>query len=122
MVRRNTIQKQIVYYSLDYLGHATSDELIKYINSNYENISLATIYRNLGILLEDGLVKKLNLDNALVYETVKENHYHFVCKKCGAINDVFMDVPSFNIDTEDKVEDVVIEFYGICKNCLKKKG
>ena len=121
MIRRNTIQKQIVYDALNILGHASSDELIKYINSNYVNISLATIYRNLTILLEDGLVKKVNLDNALVYETTKENHYHFVCTKCKMIKDVFIDDFSYTLNTNDKVENINIELYGICENCLKNK-
>ena len=52
MIRRNTNQRQIVLDSLAFLGHATSDDLINHINNNYSNISLATIYRNLTILLD----------------------------------------------------------------------
>lgn len=121
MIRRNTIQKQIVYDSIYVLGHASSDELINYINSNYENISLATIYRNLTILLEDGLVKKVNLNSGVVYETVKEKHYHFMCKKCKMIKDVFLEDLSYKLNTFDLVEDVNVELYGICEDCLKKE-
>ena len=80
MLRRNTNQRQIVYEALKILGHATTDELIKYINENYENISLATIYRNLGIMLDDEQIKKVKLQDCEVYETVKLKYYHFVCK------------------------------------------
>ena len=47
MIRRNTNQRKIVYDSLQYLGHASSEVLIDYIQKNYSNISVATIYRNL---------------------------------------------------------------------------
>lgn len=53
MQRRNTSQRQIVFESLAVLGHATTESLISYIKNNYDAISLATIYRNIGILLEE---------------------------------------------------------------------
>ena len=61
MIRRNTNQIQIVYKSIEFMGHTTSEKLIEYINSNYENISLATIYRNLNKLLDEGQIRKLRL-------------------------------------------------------------
>ena len=53
MQRRNTSQRQIVFESLAVLGHATTESLISYIKNNYDAISLATIYRNICILLEE---------------------------------------------------------------------
>ena len=53
MQRRNTSQRQIVYEALDVLGHATTEDLIEYIKQHYDNISLATIYRNISILLDE---------------------------------------------------------------------
>ena len=124
MLRRNTNQKQIVYESLKFLGHATMDELINYINENYENISLATIYRNLGIMLEDEQIKKVKLDNCEVYETVKGKHYHFVCKHCGKIIDVSPnEINTFDNNSyigNNRIEDCEITYYGTCKNCLNK--
>ena len=80
MIRRNTSQRQIVYDTLAFLGHATSDDLIKYINTNYSNISLATIYRNLTILLDEKQIKKVKVGEIDVFETVKDKHYHFKCR------------------------------------------
>ncbi len=124
MLRRNTNQRQIVYDSLKYLGHATTEDLIEYINENYDNISLATIYRNLVILLEDEQIKKLKLNGSEVYETTKSKHYHFVCKHCGNIIDLTQN--EVNISTKydsylsnNKIEDMDIIYYGICENCLK---
>lgn len=60
MQRRNTNQRQIVYHSLEALGHATVEALIEYIRVHDENISLATIYRNISILLEEQKLKELS--------------------------------------------------------------
>jgi Fe2+ or Zn2+ uptake regulation protein len=59
--RRNTLQRLSVKEAIDVFGHPTSDELILYMNKTHPDVSLATIYRNLSILLEVGAVIKLNL-------------------------------------------------------------
>lgn len=125
MIRRNTNQRQIVFDSLSCLGHATSDELINYINNNYSNISLATIYRNLTILLDEKSIKKVKIGDIDVYETTKEKHYHFKCRICGNIIDIppsMVPTSINNIKTIDKndVLDCDIVFSGICHYCIKK--
>ena len=52
MIKRFSNQRQIVYDSLLALEHSTSEDLIEYIKENYSEISLATIYRNLSVLLD----------------------------------------------------------------------
>ncbi len=120
MIRRNTNQSQIVYKSIEFMGHTTSEKLIEYINSNYENISLATIYRNLSKLLEEGQIRKLRLGNDEIYETVKENHYHFKCQKCGMIYDIEpakVKIPAIEDIDGNEVINTDIMMVGICKCC-----
>lgn len=124
MVRRNTNQRKIVYDSLAYLGHASIDALIGYIQMHYENISLATIYRNISILQEEGMIKKVKLQGNDVLETVKQEHCHFVCERCGSIEDMeynqnlFIDVAKGISMHQIKKCDVV--FYGQCPKCEKE--
>jgi Fe2+ or Zn2+ uptake regulation protein len=125
MIRRNTNQRQIVFDSLACLGHATSDDLINHINNNYSNISLATIYRNLTILLDEKLIKKVKVGDIDVYETVKEKHYHFKCRACGNIIDISPDkipndINSIKMIDNNDVLDLDIVFMGICHRCIKK--
>ncbi len=120
MIRRNTNQIQIVYKSIEFMGHTTSEKLIEYINSNYENISLATIYRNLNKLLDEGQIRKLRLGQEEIYETVKENHYHFKCQKCGMIYDIplnMIELPSIEYVDGNEVIATDIMMIGNCKNC-----
>lgn len=130
MQRRNTNQRQIVYEAIDLLGHSTSDELIEYLGQMNCQVSLATIYRNLTILMEDGLVKKLKLGSSDVYETVKNKHYHFQCKCCKKITDIPIDgmvnieIPKQIMD--NSIEDYDLVLFGTCQNCknniYKTKG
>ena len=125
MIRRNTSQRQIVYDTLAFLGHATSDDLIKYINTNYSNISLATIYRNLTILLDEKQIKKVKVGEIDVFETVKDKHYHFKCRVCGNIididpNKVPLDVSKLNKIGDNDILDCDIVFLGVCNKCKKE--
>ncbi len=125
MLRRNTNQRQIVYDSLKLLGHASSENLINYIQSNYSNISLATIYRNLGILMDENMVKKVKLDGIDVYETVKAKHFHYVCKHCGEIVDITpqeigVSLSGLQFINMDRVDECDVVFYGMCHKCQNK--
>ena len=125
MIRRNTSQRQIVYDTLSFLGHATSDDLIKYINTNYSNISLATIYRNLTILLDEKQIKKVKIGEIDVFETVKDKHYHFKCRVCGNIididpNKIPLDVSKLNKIGDNDILDCDIVFLGVCNKCKKE--
>ena len=124
MQRRNTSQRQIVFEALDLLGHATTEDLIEYIKKHYDNISLATIYRNISILLDEKKIKRVPLQGDDVLETIKQNHYHFVCKNCGNIYDIdeyqakgalekLKSIPNYYILECD------ISLYGICEKCKK---
>ena len=120
MQRRNTNQMQIVVEALEYLGHASTEKLIRYIQEKDSNISLASIYRNITKLLDEKKIKRVKLAEEDVLETVKEVHSHFVCEKCKEIIDVnfdndkllqFISIDSFTVK---KCE---LAIYGICDKC-----
>lgn len=126
-MRRNTNQRQIVFDSIMSLGHVTSEELIQHITSNFDNISLASIYRNLTILLEDKKIKKIKLHDTEVYETIKEKHYHYECVVCKNVIDIQCDKILLNMNSiHDAINENVIDcdmvFYGICNKCAKKQN
>ena len=125
MIRRNTNQRQIVYDAISFLGHTTTDELINYINEKDLNVSLATIYRNLTILLDETHIKKVKIGDLEVYESVKDKHYHFECKKCKKIIDVLpkdvkLDSSHINKIYNMDVLDFDMVFYGLCPECANK--
>ena len=75
-------------------GHISAEQLFKHINKS-QKISLATIYRNLGILVELKEIKKIPLDDGFVYDKTCIPHYHFYCKKCETL---------FDLESKDQVE------------------
>ena len=127
MQRRNTDQKRVVFQCIDNLGHATMEQVIQSVNEQDSSISKSTIYRNVGVLLSENLVKKFKMNQVEVYETVKAKHYHFMCKECGHIMDLDATIlderfGDLSVIDGNQVEEIEVYFSGICKNCLKKKN
>lgn len=98
------------------------DELKKSIDTN-----LSTVYRNLVILTEKGiLLKNVNLDNVSYYQIAGHGHSHQIvcqiCKKSVPIGFCPMDdlVDLVKSETGFVVKGHSLEFIGICPDCQKK--
>lgn len=104
-------------------SHPTATWLYDKLKDEFPNLSLGTIYRNLNILIEQGLINKIDFGSTFDrYDANIERHYHFICEKCDSIVDLSMPV----MDELDKqviqktgfnIKRHRIEFYGLCGNC-----
>ncbi len=129
MDRRNTIQKELVLKAVNELKrHVTADEVYDFIKKDYPTIGKGTVYRNLGVLVEEGLVRKVEIpDGPDRFDFTLKNHYHVRCVKCGEVFDVDMDVIT---DLEDRIRDTHgmeflsydISFKGVCPACREKNN
>ena len=108
--------------------HPTADTVYENLRQIYPNISLGTVYRNLSLLSDIGEIRKLtNFGSADRYDGRVAPHSHFMCTRCNRVIDMQSD--SLNGILEQaaaefihgKVFDVDASFYGICKECLKKR-
>lgn len=111
---------------LEYLDqnhiHPTADRIYIDLSRKLPTISKATVYNNLKLFLNKGIIKEVNLDNSEIhYEMKIHDHAHFVCKKCGKIED--LDIKNILIDTSNiegfEIDSQDIFLKGICKDCLK---
>lgn len=86
------------------------------------NISLGTVYRNLGELVELGKVKKVSAEGGLErFDANVEEHAHLVCPSCGAISDVDSRHFTLQHDVENVLHSEVI-LYSLCDNCRNQKN
>lgn len=106
-----------------------ADELYRRAREVCPSIGLATVYRNLKLFREMGVIKELQLgDNHAHYEWVREgDHQHFLCRRCGSVVEFESDViGELREDLEKrhglKVEAMEIRLEGLCKRCLEGKG
>lgn len=124
---RNTIQRNMVLSSVKKLAnHPTADEVYADIVAAYPDISKATVYRNLNVLSQNGLLKKLELANSADrFDHKVFPHYHIKCGRCGLFQDVDI---GYVTELDRSVSDVTgfemkfhnIIFEGICPACKRR--
>ena len=106
-------------------AHPSPEEIYHSLQKEHSDISLASVYRNLKLFKDEGLIVSLGTVNGVErLDGRVEPHVHFMCTCCGAV----MDVPQVEI-REDvsfaaaqslgcRVEGTRLVLTGICKNCL----
>ncbi len=105
--------------------HPTAEQLCELIRREEPTVSLATVYRNLNLLSENGMIKKIEgLDGMAHFDHQTHDHYHFICTKCNRVFDIPYDItPDLAKDVENRTGLTVvaydISFRGICKHCQK---
>lgn len=108
--------------------HPTAEEIYLILKNEQPNISLGTVYRNLNILAETGLIRKINIPNAKDrFDATLSEHYHVICEKCSKVFDVDMPLKE-EVRTEVLKQTGVnvtkheLVINGICKNCNKNRN
>lgn len=103
--------------------HMTAEELfIQCINNNIK-ISIASIYRNLGTMVEDGIIRKVSIPGEPDrYDKNVNPHEHLICRKCKQVVDVHVDhlqnLLEQSIGSEIDSYDLCIHY--ICPECHKQ--
>jgi Fe2+ or Zn2+ uptake regulation protein len=103
--------------------HPTADWIYQQVRKEMPNISLGTVYRNLGILKEKGEIIELNYGSSHSrYDGNPNPHYHFGCTECQRVFDISIPVKQQLIDEVMNreghlVTEQRIEFYGVCREC-----
>lgn len=119
-----TIQRILIYNFLKDLEgkHLTSEEIYIKISKEFTQISRATIYNTLNLFTEKNLIHTLKIDNKeKIYECTTNPHGHFVCERCGKIEDFPFDPKIEEKQLENltgKIRTIEIIAKGICKKCL----
>ena len=123
-MRNTTQRKEILEFLRSKRHHCSAVQVYDAVREKIPNISLGTVYRNLGQLLEAGdIISVEAVDKCIYYDGFIENHAHFVCKECKEIFDfpiepekrMAINSAGFLVDTERVV------YYGTCKACKKNQ-
>ncbi len=116
-----TPQRLAILKELELKGHASIEEVYEKIKDSFPSISLATIYKNINALKNEGIICEVCLHQKPKFELKKEPHAHFICKKCGKVEDVpFSDVVKKEINKTYPNTQKELYIYGICNECKEK--
>lgn len=120
-VRRTPQRFSVLEHMMLYPEHATVDELSAALNKRYPQASRATVYNTLHTLVEAGLVREFTLDGkAARYDANIEPHHHFVCDRCGAVQDLeWFEVPELERSriAAHSIRSYEVIVRGECKRC-----
>ena len=122
---RNTRQREEI---LDFLHskreHYTAVQIYDAVRQKIPDISLGTVYRNLGKLVESGEIVTVGTeDKSLCYDGFLLPHDHFVCTECKKIFDLEFkrSEPKGIISSGFEIQYGRTVYYGICPECKKSK-
>ncbi|WCL50473.1 Fur family transcriptional regulator [Leptospira sp. GIMC2001] len=120
-----TKHRELIYNDLQIRrDHPTAKMVFDTAKNNVSKISFATVYNSLEYLVNQGMLKKVNINSdSARYDAVLEPHSHLICQTCGSIKDIpAMQLADMSpIQSEDfQISDVIVNIIGYCKNCDNK--
>jgi Fur family ferric uptake transcriptional regulator len=124
---RLTTQRQIILEELGKVtSHPTANEVYDMVRKRLPRIGLGTVYRNLELMSETGIILKLEVGGTQKrFDATVAPHYHIRCLNCGKVDDIEIPVMAdINKAAADASKYEVlghhIEFSGVCSDCNKK--
>lgn len=114
-------RKDILTFFANEDGYRTAKDLIQYMDVLYKGISFDTIYRNLHLYNEIGILETTELGGEKHFrmKCTHDHHHHFICSICGKtkeievcpMEDIKGTLPNYII------KDHKFEIYGLCPEC-----
>lgn len=124
---RATAQRILVYEALWRAGsHPSVSDIHKYATAIDPSISLATVYKNLQLFADIGLVREMGFkEGPTRYDPDVHFHINLVCNECGRIEDyecLSLEEIAPNLDKMAGflVQSHDFEVRGLCASCRTK--
>lgn len=104
--------------------HLTADELYERVKKYMPRISLATVYRNLEILSDASMIRKLEVSGRQKrFDSELEDHDHIYCVRCHRIENLDIGDNEVNLAAVDTKGYAItgrrLEVIGLCPTCQK---
>lgn len=121
-----TAQRVAVLRAVAARPHGTADDIVGDVRADIGAISQQAVYSALGVLVERGLVRRIQpaRSPALYEDRVNDNHHHIICRLCRSAADVDCAVgtPPCLIAAEDlgyRIDEAEVIFWGTCPECRR---
>jgi Fur family peroxide stress response transcriptional regulator len=124
-----TDQRRLIYKVLaESRDHPTAEAVFLKIRSQAPRLSLATVYRNLRLFAEAGIVDSVATDDSFArFDGNTEPHHHLICRRCGSVADYYAQPlgdftpPKAALDGFE-VQAMKMNFFGICASCCSQQS
>lgn len=120
-----TAQRLAVLRAVSAEPHGTADGIAESVRAEIGAISLQSVYDALGVLVAEGLVRRIQpAGSAARFEDrVGDNHHHLICRVCGRVVDVECAAGAAPcLTTADdrgyEIDEAEVAFWGRCPDCV----
>ena len=120
-----TAQRLAVMRAVAGQPHITADGVAEIVRAEIGAISLQSVYDALGILVAEGLIRRIQPAGspARFEDRVGDNHHHLICRICGRVVDVDCAVGSAPCltaadDGGYEIDEAEVAYWGRCPDCL----
>lgn len=120
-------REEIIKVVKESCDHKTAEEIYMIVKAKDPAVSRSTVYRNLGLLVENNIINKISM---LVgpdrYDYITKPHNHVICVKCGKVFDFDYDFDYKKIkqivadQTGIEISNKGIALEGLCDSCRNK--
>jgi Fur family transcriptional regulator, peroxide stress response regulator len=123
-----THQREIIFEAVVAApGHYSPEQIYAVVKQRIPSVSLATIYNNLRLFVEKGLLREVTPHSStLRVDGNLKAHHHLVCTRCKSVQDVAGDFVDFKQLARQApggfdLSEPMIEVFGLCPRCRAKK-
>ncbi|HLR03660.1 MAG TPA: Fur family transcriptional regulator [Virgibacillus sp.] len=111
----------LTYFSREDDGYRNAKALLAYLNTIDDGISVDTVYRNLYLYDELGILETTELDGEKYFRLncSEHHHHHFICQVCGKTKEIpICPMDEIKHSLQDfQISDHKFEVYGYCPTC-----
>ncbi len=123
-----THQRQVIYEAVVAMpGHYSPESIFAEVRRKTPSISLATVYKNLRLFVEHGLLREVSPHaSTLLVEGNLEPHHHLFCTRCKAVQDIEGDFINYKklsrlAPRGFELTRPLVEVFGLCRRCSARK-
>jgi Fe2+ or Zn2+ uptake regulation protein len=120
-----TAQRLAVLRAVAAQPHIAAEAVAEAVRSEIGAISLQSVYDALGILVSEGLIRRIQPagSSARFENRVGDNHHHLICRICGRVVDVDCAVGSAPCltagdDMGYEIDEAEVAYWGRCPECV----
>jgi Fur family transcriptional regulator, stress-responsive regulator len=120
-----TAQRLAVFRAVSGQPHITADAVAEAVRTEIGAISLQSVYDALGLLVAEGLVRRIQPAGspARFEDRIGDNHHHLICRICGRVVDVDCATGSAPCltamdDMGYEIDEAEVAYWGRCPECV----
>lgn len=104
--------------------HMTAEQIFLELKKTEPRVVQATVYNNLNALCQEGLIRRLSLENSPDRYDKILRHDHLICRNCGALSDVNFENLTRQLERQlgERILSYDLKVFYLCPKCRKKKN